>query len=103
MTEQDYYQPPRRRRNLSDEDIEALRGALQEHCRLGSLTPEDVESVHKIRLFLDKEENMQALKRIAGFVTAIENKVIGAITWSFIFLIGGLFWMLYNHGYLVKK
>lgn len=97
------YSPPRRTRNISDADIEALRGALQEHCRLQALTPADVASFHKISAFLDKDDNMEVLRRISRFVSALESEVVRFIKWLVIGVIILIATLAYNHGYLVKK
>ncbi len=84
MPECEEFHPPRRNRNLSDADIQALIEAMQTHqCKFSE---EEVADFHKF----------------SRFFREIEKKVVGGIAWGIIALIAGFFWLLYNHGWFFK-
>ena len=86
MDDQKEFHPPRRSSNLSDTDLQRLRDILLEHpCK-----------------FSVSHEEMDNIKRMSQFFQKVEDKVISGLTWVFIAIIGGMFWMLYNHGYFFK-
>ena len=75
--------------------------------RKNVLTPADLEELSKLLAdhpckFKVSHEEMDSIKRMSGFFNTVEKKVIDAITWAVIAVLGGFFWLLYNHGYISK-
>ena len=75
-----------RKQVLTQADLEELARLLANHpCK-----------------FNVSHDEMDDIKRLSGFFKKVEDKVVGGITWFVIALIGGMFWLLYNHGYFLK-
>lgn len=84
MNEQHDYVP--RKNVLTAADLENLSQLLADHpCK-----------------FKVSHEQMDDIMRMSKFFKTFEKKVLDGVSWLFLAIIGGIFWMLYNHGYFVK-
>ena len=77
---------------LTQKDLEQLAllmsEQLQHHpCKFGGVT----------------HEQMDKMVRLSDFFERFEKKVMDGISYAALVVIGGIVYLLYNHGYLVKK
>ena len=84
-----------RKQTLTEEDIRVIE----------SMVRELIAEQHKCHINVTHEE-MDDIKRVSKFFTLAESAIIKtisrAIMWVCITVIGGVFWLLYNHGYFFK-
>lgn len=75
-----------RKNVLTEADLKELAALLSQHpCK-----------------FQVSHEEMDDIKRFTGFFKTFEKKIVDGVSWVFLALIAGIFWVLYNHGYFIK-
>ena len=84
-----------RKQTLTEEDIRVIE----------SMVRDLIAEQHLCKINVTHEE-MDDIKRVAKFFTVAESTIIKtvskAILWGSITIIGGVFWLLYQHGYFFK-
>ncbi|MFZ4856121.1 MAG: hypothetical protein ACOYL3_06965 [Desulfuromonadaceae bacterium] len=81
-----------RQQILTHKDLEELAALMQSQlakhpCQFGNLT----------------HDQMDRIAKLAEFFERAEKKIMDSITYAVLALIGGLIWILYNHGYGIHK
>ncbi len=76
-----------RKNVLTEADLKALAELLSQHpCK-----------------FQVSHEQMDDMLRLSKFFKKFEDKVISGVQWVLLAIIGGFFYLLYNHGYFTGK
>lgn len=73
---------------LTKADLDELAKLLAQHpCKFGQIT----------------HEQMDKMARLSDFFDRAEKKIMDSITYAVLAILGGLLWMLYNHGFFIGK
>lgn len=92
---------PRRRRNLTTEDLEAIKAVFDAQHPCSNFTADEVHTVKEVVTLLTPE-NIQGIKDLLTFFRDGKKTIFGGVKVGLLLLLLFFIWLAYQTGFLVK-